>query len=148
MGRLMNPKRLIAPAGKRYCSLCDSYKSTQAFARSRGGFKGFHWYCKGCVNTKLGGARAALDRRMKYGLKPEEFDCLLESQGKVCAICQQSGERIHRGCKAGLVVDHDHKTGRTRGLLCSNCNHGLGHFRDDPQLLKKAAEYLGFSQVI
>ena len=50
-----------------------------------------------------------------------------------CVIC---------GSKEPLVVDHDHKTGKVRGMLCNHCNRGLGHFRDDPLLLEFAAEYI------
>jgi hypothetical protein len=61
---------------------------------------------------------------------------MLVDQASKCLICDVS---------AGLRkfdVDHDHLTGRIRGLLCRNCNIGLGQFRDDPALLLKAAEYL------
>ena len=50
-----------------------------------------------------------------------------------CVIC---------GVESSLVVDHDHKTGQVRGMLCNHCNRGLGHFRDDPMLLEFAAQYL------
>jgi hypothetical protein len=52
---------------------------------------------------------------------------------KECVIC---------GSNEVLVVDHNHKTGKIRGMLCNHCNRGLGHFRDDPELLTFAAEYL------
>lgn len=52
-----------------------------------------------------------------------------------CVICGDDGL---------LVVDHDHDTGQVRGMLCSHCNRGLGHFRDDPLLLEFAAEYLRY----
>jgi hypothetical protein len=52
---------------------------------------------------------------------------------KECIICGDSGP---------LVIDHDHSTGKVRGMLCNHCNRGLGHFRDDPELLTFAAEYL------
>lgn len=58
----------------------------------------------------------------------------LENQ-TVCAICSKpSRTRLH--------IDHNHKTGKYRGLLCSPCNIGLGHFKDSPSLLRKAIEYL------
>ncbi len=57
------------------------------------------------------------------------------SQGNTCAVCVQVGvERRH--------VDHDHRTGEVRGILCVNCNGGLGQFRDDPAVLRRAADYL------
>jgi hypothetical protein len=57
---------------------------------------------------------------------------------KECAICGKVAE----WGKRGLHRDHDHKTGKTRGYLCHNCNVGLGHFKDSPKLLQKAIEYL------
>ncbi len=57
----------------------------------------------------------------------------IKSTTKECVIC---------GAEEQLVVDHDHATGKIRGMLCNHCNRGLGHFRDDPQLLEFAAQYL------
>lgn len=57
----------------------------------------------------------------------------IKSEIKECVICGDSGP---------LVVDHDHVTGKVRGLLCNRCNRGLGQFRDDPILLEFAAQYL------
>lgn len=74
-----------------------------------------------------------------YGLTRDEYEALLERQGHVCAICQKPDTTA----KGILGVDHDHTTGRVRGLLCHPCNVGLGHFQDDPALLTRAAVYVG-----
>jgi hypothetical protein len=67
----------------------------------------------------------------------DAFDRLNEEQGGVCAICEQP-------CRTGkrLAVDHDHQTGHVRGLLCRTCNSGIGLLNDDPDLLRKAADYI------
>lgn len=75
--------------------------------------------------------------RVKYGITPEQYEDLSEKQNGGCAICQ-------RPCPSGrrLAVDHDHETGRVRGLLCMDCNQGLGKFGDDISRLKAAVQYL------
>lgn len=78
-------------------------------------------------------AERAASRRHRYGLTAEAFDDLVRKQNGKCRIC----ERAAPDC-----VDHCHATGRVRGVLCLTCNAGLGHFRDDPRLLRAAAEYL------
>lgn len=79
-------------------------------------------------------------RLAAYGLTPENYDSLLKAQGEVCAIC---GGTNKPGKDGGLLhIDHDHSTGKVRGLLCGQCNRGLGHFKDNPDSLRKAALYL------
>jgi hypothetical protein len=80
-------------------------------------------------------------RKRKYGLTNAEFAALVEEQGGVCAICGRppSGE----GREKELHIDHCHSSGAVRGLLCEHCNRGIGLFRDDPEILKKAAIYVG-----
>jgi hypothetical protein len=74
-----------------------------------------------------------------YGMTPEQYDALLARQGGRCAICvrNHADSREFR-----LHVDHDHSTGRVRGLLCGLCNQGIGSLRDDPSLLRIAIAYL------
>ncbi len=73
-----------------------------------------------------------------YGLTVEQYDQMRAEQANVCAICQ-----THPTAKKGSFhVDHNHNTGKIRGLLCHNCNVGLGVFKDDTALLTKAIEYL------
>lgn len=78
-------------------------------------------------------------RIKKYNLTLAEFDALLESQNGGCAICGYSDRSVP---KYFPIVDHCHTTGKIRGLLCANCNHALGKFKDNPATLRHAAEYL------
>ncbi len=72
-----------------------------------------------------------------YGLKAGEYDLLYAEQGYCCAICQRA-----KGVSKKLAVDHDHKTGYVRGLLCGPCNKVLGHLRDDPEAAHRMELYL------
>ena len=77
--------------------------------------------------------------KQQYQLTTAQYQELLKAQGGACGICQCSPEEAGQ---SQLVVDHDHVTGRVRGLLCQACNLGLGRFRDNPMLLRLAASYL------
>jgi hypothetical protein len=72
-----------------------------------------------------------------YGISLAEYNMLLEQQNGVCAVCEQP-------CPTGrrLAVDHDHETGRVRGLLCRNCNSGIGYLGDTLSRVRKAVVYL------
>lgn len=78
-----------------------------------------------------------------YGLTPEDYWGMFDAQNGVCAICNEP-ESITTtdGVRRRLAVDHDHKTGRVRALLCTSCNLGLGAFKDDPERLAAALAYL------
>lgn len=85
-------------------------------------------------------ARAKHERWIKttYGITREEYDAILEAQGGKCAICRRA-----TGASRNLSVDHDHKTGEVRGLLCTPCNRDvLGHLRDSVLALLRAVRYL------
>ena len=76
----------------------------------------------------------------KYGLTPEIYNRMLEEQNKGCAICGSSIPNDNKTKR--LYIDHCHASGKVRGLLCAACNFGLGKFRDNPELLDRAAMYL------
>lgn len=84
------------------------------------------------------------DLKKSHGIDANEYDKMLLDQGGVCAICGKlNTAKDHRtGLPRRLAVDHCHITGRLRKLLCQHCNQGLGNFKDDPQLLRAAADYL------
>jgi hypothetical protein len=81
--------------------------------------------------------------RRKFGLTVEEYNAISFSQNEVCAICQQK-------CDTGynLAVDHNHKTGKIRGLLCKNCNTSIGLLKEDIKVLENAIIYLSFHEMI
>lgn len=88
---------------------------------------------------------ALLRRRMlrrKFGLDEQIYAQMLMEQNGVCAICHGQEYRKRKGVVLSLAVDHDHSTGKVRGLICSDCNTGLARFRDNPGSLFRAIQYL------
>jgi len=81
-------------------------------------------------------------RYARYDMTEAEYRAMLAKQGGLCAICRQPERIIIRGRVRPLQIDHSHGHNRVRGLLCSACNTGIGKFRDSPDLLEVAAEYL------
>jgi hypothetical protein len=77
--------------------------------------------------------------RREYGISEIEYEGMLKAQGFKCAICE-TDLAMRKGHYPN--VDHDHQIGRVRGILCVRCNQGIGSFKDNPKLLKKAANYL------
>ncbi len=75
--------------------------------------------------------------KYKFGITLDQFNEMAKAQNNTCLICQQPEVNGNR-----LSVDHCHKTGKIRGLLCDGCNVGLGRFKDSPELLEKARRYL------
>lgn len=127
------------PEGLKWCPDCGEVKPLADFPKTPRSRTGVHTYCKPCHNArgrasvaKVGGSRHYHLRR-RYGIGIAEFQALLAEQGGVCAIC---------GAANPQHVDHDHRFGNVRGILCFNCNGGLGQFRDNLEYLRKAITYL------
>lgn len=97
------------------------------------------WRAANLEHVRLRGRELHL--KTTYGLTLEQYEAMAESQGWACAICRRTPDEIKSRFKV-LVVDHSHKTGKVRSLLCYTCNYGLGHFEDDPGLLLDAIDYL------
>lgn len=85
---------------------------------------------------KLSNRNSELKKR--FGITVMEYDAMLESQGGVCSICGGTNKSGRR-----LGVDHNHKTGRVRALLCGPCNCAIGNVREDPAIARKLAVYIG-----
>ena len=90
---------------------------------------GLDSWCRACRSSY----RSSINRGAFRGQMSDAALVDLKASTSECVIC---------GSEEPLVVDHDHKTGKIRGLLCNHCNRGLGHFRDDPDLLEYARIYL------
>ena len=135
------------------CSKCKENKDYSFFVKSKAHKDGYHGVCKPCRNKQRKERGRPCDTPEKirqwnlkrwWGMSPCDYDEILKSQGGVCAIC---GNPPSKKDKNVLHVDHDHKTGEIRGLLCSFCNVGLGHFKDDVNLLAEAISYLKAEEV-
>jgi len=87
-------------------------------------------------------ARYQKQNLKKYGLTVAELEAMIQAQGNRCSICNNSPIPGTGPATKRLHIDHDHVTGENRALLCLNCNRGLGYFKDDPALLRAAADYL------
>jgi hypothetical protein len=85
-----------------------------------------------------------MDLKKHFGITLDDYNLILEQQNNVCAICGKPEHIFNSRTQKtlSLSVDHCHTTGKIRGLLCSHCNHAIGKFNDDVELLQKAIEYL------
>jgi hypothetical protein len=138
-GRTLRVRREV-PEGHRYCPDCAMVKPLEDFPRNKSGRQGRGGYCKPCHNakgkatyTRLYGSTREYHLRRRYGITGADYDAAVEAQGGVCPGC--GGEPQH--------VDHDHRTGKVRGILCFNCNQALGNVRDDVTVLARLIAYLG-----
>lgn len=127
------PVRNKVIAGHKVCTVCKERKPVGDFYKNKVGDNFFVvGQCKPCYN------KVSRDRELvtKYGISREYYNGMLAVQGGGCAICHQPPNG------KDLAVDHNHNTGVVRGLLCCNCNRGLGHLQDSSDMLLKAADYL------
>lgn len=139
---------------KRVCNKCGLEKDLETgFYKRKGYVGGYTPRCRSCTGeqikqwwkknpdrTRIIARRHTIKKT--YGISEDEYKEIAESQNNVCAICKQTETSVYRGQVRLLAVDHDHKTGKVRALLCSKCNIGLGLFRDNPELLIVAAAYI------
>lgn len=140
------------------CKGCQHLKELSEFTKNKSRPDGLNFYCKECnkkrrkdtaeernhylrqwrLNNSTKAKEGTYNSRLKreYNLTLETYNKMLEKQRGVCYICglPPNGRR--------LAVDHCHTTGAVRGLLCVNCNRGVGIFKNSSQLLRAAAEYL------
>lgn len=137
--------RVITP--EKVCGICGIEKPREAFYMRRGRIHSAN--CRECEQGRRKGNTVQVGRdifhkhdwwlRSNYGIGLDDYYWLLEKQKGCCAIC--GVEKNSRG-RRWFDVDHCHATGKVRGLLCSECNHGIGALKDNIDTLQKAVIYL------
>lgn len=137
---------------KKQCQMCKVTKPVSEFHKSKQTKDGYFSYCAPCkveANRRSDRKRLSenrekfLDQRKNWHLKKtfgitlEQYREMLSDQNGTCAIClrEDSSDRM-------LAVDHCHKTGKVRGLLCQMCNRAIGQLDDDISRLRRAIDYL------
>jgi len=166
----MAPKRKYKMSGircritakGRECIKCRRWKPWTSFPSNKASKSGFYCKCKVCLKEyreknrhrqcaylkeyyRTHSKEAKAQRLFNdYGLSIQDFEALYRAQKGRCAICSRKLSMYPKGKTRPdmAAVDHCHKTGLVRGLLCANCNRGLGYFKDSPQLLQIAIRYL------
>lgn len=133
------------------CTNCKTSKKLEEFHKNRKSKDGSTSWCKTCANTSSKAwnkvnLEKAKDFKLKrrYGISFEDYCQLLRRQNGTCAICKNPENYFdYRTKKLKLLsVDHDHKNGNVRGLLCEPCNKALGLFKDNIDALNRAVKYL------
>lgn len=141
--RPVRPSRPDPQPGLLWCGTCQAFVDEDLFGwdTSRNQPKRT---CRPCIAEQAKAYRRRHRERInkaktakKFGLTIEQWDALYEEQGGRCTLCGNGRGNYHE-----LSVDHDHDTGKIRGLLCGPCNMGIGQLRDDPELLERAAMYI------
>ena len=137
------------------CTICsvDEYVvdgKSLYFTKDKQKKYGFRMQCKECrsiiskewksKNENIINIKNA-SRRMvaRYGISIQDYNNMLKNQDGVCAICGTS--KLSKN-KSRFAIDHCHHTGIVRGLLCTNCNSGIGKLKDNPDIVIKAYNYL------
>lgn len=131
------------------CPKCRTPKEKKEFGKDSTTAKGISSWCKLCKKTWRAQHRKdnpekyrkidfERDLQKRYGIETSEYNRMFDEQKGYCACCGQS----HENFRNGLHVDHDHATGQVRGLLCTQCNPGIGYFEDSIERLEMAIKYL------
>lgn len=124
------------------CSSCGETKNWEEFHLRKDRASGLTSWCKECLKEHADkySEKARMVRRMRdFNITEDEIKALYDKHNCRCAIC---GIEESKTKKKSLCIDHDHKTGKIRGLLCDDCNVGLGRFKDDVENLGQAMKYL------
>jgi hypothetical protein len=124
------------------CCKCKKKKELEFFSKNRNKKDGYASYCKECKKEEDKNYKpkkeTLAERLKKHNITPDVYNDMFNKQEGKCPICNRHQSELVKG----LCVDHDHITGKIRGLLCTKCNLRLGTFNDNIEHLKAAIIYL------
>ena len=135
------------------CAKCKKWKLFSKFGSNINRKGGLHYYCKKCANIKNAKWRrdnselsATVQRKVRlkirFDITIEQYDKMFEQQNGLCAICGEPETAENQYGVIRLAIDHDHKTGKIRALLCRGCNQLLGCAKENTITLQSAINYL------
>ena len=136
------------------CTKCKEEKLLASFYNDKNKPDGHKPRCSTCSRVQAAAYRNKLENlgktreyhlKSKYGITSDQYNKMYEDQCGLCAICHRAFDKTvltMDGRASSLGVDHNHKTGQVRGLLCPNCNRGLGMFADSIESMYNAISYL------
>lgn len=139
---------------KKPCSVCREWLDISNFRKNKTLRCGLHSQCNKCECKGRNAHRKTFvaigvnvqkkENILKFGITVEDYLNMIKVQDNKCAICNKEESTINpkTGKVKTLSIDHCHSTGKIRELLCGHCNRGLGSFRDDLEIMKKAILYL------
>lgn len=126
------------------CPKCGGTKPLTDFSKNKSRRDGRDVWCKACAKTaRVYNPKVARAQNIKrYGITLQDYEDLLCMCDAKCMVCGQTASEHKQHTGKFLCVDHDHITGKVRGLLCHRCNLVVGRMEDNPDLLVRAASYL------
>lgn len=148
------------------CTKCEITKELKEFSKNKYNKMKTHYWCKSCMNKhsidwyfknkdrikenrkqyRHTNSKKAKNNHLKrnFNLSLDEYNRLIIQQNNCCSICKKNEDVIDKRLNKprNLCVDHCHKTGKFRALLCSRCNKGIGLLKEDIQILENAIQYL------
>lgn len=144
----------------RNCSRCLEFFEWSNYYRKSNGPNGYTTECKQCTKRYQDGRRSEILSyqkkwrknnpekakghivKSKYGITGDEYKEMLERSDSLCYACGLPETFVKNGTIRSLSIDHDHETGKVRGLLCNSCNRAIGFAKDNADRLQACAEYL------
>ena len=143
------PKILQQDLPSKRCVKCSEDLKLKNFyyrLNRKSGTKYYYSKCIGCYNIYDYNIDKNFKLKKMYGITLDQYNELLSKQGGKCMICQSDNNGYYRKKPRAFAVDHCHTTSKIRGLLCSDCNTGIGLLKDNIDLLNNAIKYLNKSR--